>query len=106
MTIIQPPSILLMGMPGSGKSYSLSTLLQAGLEVFILGTEAGFIDTVLDACAARGISTSGLHWHALQNAAPSWDALETVGKTTAAMSYEALAGLKDGVAGEAESRRT
>jgi len=87
-----------MGMPGSGKSYALSTLLAAGLEVFILGTEAGFIDTVLDACAARKIDTAHLHWHALTNAAPSWDALETVGKTTAAMSYESLAAIKDGIA--------
>lgn len=98
MTAIQPPSVLLMGMPGTGKSYSLSTLLKAGLHVAILGTEAGFIDTVLDACATRKIPLDNLHWHALQNAAPSWDALEQVGKTTAAMSYESLASLKDGIA--------
>lgn len=98
MTTLQPPSILLMGRPGSGKSYSLHTLLRAGLEVFILGTEPGFIDTVLDACAATGTPTDRLHWHQLEAATPGFDALKKVAEMVAVSSYQTLADLKDGIA--------
>lgn len=87
-----------MGMPGSGKSYSIATYLKAGIETFVIGTEPGFIDTVLDACRAGNISTDRLHWHALTAETPSWASLEDVAAKVNAMSYETLASLKDGIA--------
>lgn len=87
-----------MGRPGSGKSDSLHTLLRAGLEVFILGTEPGFIDTVLDACIRTGTPTDKLHWHQLEAATPGLKALEEVANKVSAMSYQSLADLKDGIA--------
>lgn len=103
MITLQPPSSILMGMPGSGKSYAIATYLKAGIETFILGTEPGFIDTVLDACRAGGISTDRLHWHSLSASTPSWAALEDVAAKVNAMSYESLSLLKDGI-GKREMR--
>ncbi len=50
------PNILLMGMPGSGKTHSLRTLLDAGKEVFVLFTEPG-MEVLADTDPNR------MHWH-------------------------------------------
>lgn len=50
------PNILLMGMPGSGKTHSLRTLLDAGKEVFVVFTEPG-MEVLSDT------DPDQLHWH-------------------------------------------
>lgn len=50
------PNVLLLGMPGTGKTHAIRTLLEAGLEVFIVFTEPGMeilSDTDPEKC----------HWH-------------------------------------------
>ena len=46
---LQGSGVLLIGTPGSGKTYSLSTLVSAGLETFVISTDPGGPDSLLDA---------------------------------------------------------
>ena len=94
---ISAPKVLLMGATGSGKTYSISTLLEAGLEVFVLATEPNAIDSILDACGVRKIPTSKLHWTYITAAPAGWSALADMAKTVNLLSYEDIQKLKSGV---------
>lgn len=59
---IQPPSVLLMGGAGSGKTYSLTTLAEAGLEVFVIVTEPVGLDTLIDTAVKKNLLNK-FHWH-------------------------------------------
>lgn len=96
MTII-PPAIALMGYPGTGKTDSLATLLSAGLEVFVLGTEPGAMETLIDSCERRKISLEKLHYHQLITAAPGWDAIMDQATKVKGQNYEQLADQKSGI---------
>lgn len=61
-------NVLLYGPPGSGKTHSVRTLVEAGLEVFCIFTEPG-MEVLGDTDAAH------LHWHYVAPSQPSWDAL-------------------------------
>jgi hypothetical protein len=54
----QPPAVLLIGGPGSGKSFSLATVLKYGLRLVIAGTEPRFHESVLDAATKMGLDKS------------------------------------------------
>lgn len=67
-------NVLIEGMTGTGKTYSLGTLVESGLEVFLLGTESGieslfgyFTDQPPD---GKGIKPAdlpkNLHWHMMK----------------------------------------
>lgn len=56
-------NILLMGPAGTGKTHSIGTLLDAGLEVFYLGLENG-LESLLGYFTDKGKPIpSSLHWH-------------------------------------------
>lgn len=50
---VNTPSILVMGPSGTGKTDSLITLLEAGLKVFVIVTEGGGIEILLDSVRRR-----------------------------------------------------
>ncbi|TXH17942.1 MAG: hypothetical protein E6R03_03105 [Hyphomicrobiaceae bacterium] len=60
--------VLAYGPPGSGKTHSLRTLLDAGLEVFCIFTEPG-MEVLSDTDPAK------LHWNYIAPANPGWDAM-------------------------------
>lgn len=95
---IQAPAILLMGETGSGKSYSISTLLESGLEVFVIGTEPTFLDTLLDTCMVKKDRKEyihpNLHWSAIQPARVGIKGLQEMANKIAVMDYKALSELK------------
>lgn len=75
--------VMLLGESGVGKTYSTRTLLNAGLEIFVLATETGF-DVLGD------IPSDRLHWCMCK---PSYGDLSTLLKGAegvASLSYEAL----------------
>lgn len=94
---LSPPSVLLMGPSGTGKTYSISTALAAGLEVFFLGTEPNSTDSLLDSVKRRGLPMDKLHWHQLDIPAPSWQALMDNATMVKQMSYESLSKLQQGI---------
>jgi hypothetical protein len=97
MNNLSAPKILLMGAPGTGKSFSLSTLIAEGVETFILATEPNAVDTVLDACALRKTDTSRLHWSYITPASAGWTALADMARTINIMGYEDIQKIKSGV---------
>lgn len=94
---LQPPSVLLLGDAGAGKSWSLATLVEAGLELFVLSTEPNGMDSVLDSLAEKKLPIDKVHWHAVSPSAPGWDALMDVAKKVNTMSYSEIAELKSGI---------
>lgn len=90
------PKVLLEGVPGAGKTYSLTTYLKAGIELFAIITEPGGEETLLDACRKQNIPVDKLHWQYIPTAAPSWDTLMGMAKTVTNMSYEDMSKIKQG----------
>src|SRR5687768_1655211 len=78
--------ILLMGDAGTGKTHSLRTLVDAGLEVFGLFTEPG-MDVVAD------IPSEKLHWNFISPSTVSWTAMMDSAKKINTLSYKMLTGL-------------
>lgn len=88
------PAVLLMGEPGTGKTRSLITLMQCGLELFVLGTETRFRETLLDTITAMGLDRSKLHTKLISPARPSFATMASQAKLVNSMSYESLSEIK------------
>src|SRR5678809_534621 len=88
--LLVPPAVAVMGISGTGKTYSISTFLEAGLKVAVLCTEPGAVETLLDSCRDRKISVDNLHYHQMISAAPGWDALFDIAKKVHQNNYAQL----------------
>jgi hypothetical protein len=54
-------AILLFGESGSGKTTALTTLIEAGLDLFVLGTEPRFLESLRQRVIDRGLDMNKLH---------------------------------------------
>lgn len=102
--IIQPPATLLQGPPGSGKTDAIPTYIEAGIETFVLITEPGGVESLLDSCKRRNISVDKLHWTSVLPAAAGWTALTDMVNTIGTTGYEDITKIKSGV-GKSETRK-
>lgn len=100
MSNFQAPSILLIGPTGSGKTWSLSTLLEAGLEVFLLSTEPNGVDSLIDACQAKKLDLSKLHFASIQPARVGIEGMMGMAKKVSVMNFESLSKLAPSVGRE------
>ena len=76
---------LIMGATGTGKTHSMRTLIDAGIEVFVLFTEPGMRTLADIPCE------DGLHFHYIPPAKPTFDAMaESARKINRASSLEQL----------------
>jgi hypothetical protein len=98
MSILQPPSLLNMGAPGSGKTTSLASFLKNKVETFVISTEPGGIESLIDEVDRKGYDISLLHWSYIPPSSPGWKALREAGTLANVMSYKDLSDLKMGVA--------
>jgi hypothetical protein len=89
------PNCLIMGPAGSGKTYSLGSLADAGVEVFYLGLESG-LESLIGYFTDRGKPVPpNLHWHILK--APDTSFLDMAANATKinTLNLEALAKMSD-----------
>jgi len=89
-------NVLLEGPTGTGKTYSIGTLIDAGVEVFYLGLENGF-ETLIGYYTDRGKPVpENLHWHTLQIAMPGgFAAMADGAQMIGQMNYESLTKMQD-----------
>lgn len=80
--------VLLIGGTGAGKTHSLRTLVQSGLEVFILFSENGM-------ASLRDTDPEKVHWHYVAPAPSDLNALITMSKHMNLMTQQQLANLTD-----------
>lgn len=87
-----------MGPPGTGKTDSLATILESGLELFIMGTEPRFIDSVLDSLKRRGRPelVERLHWVTIEPMKSSFASMISTAKLVNSMTFETLSSIKAG----------
>ena len=81
-------NVLLMGASGTGKTHSLRTLVDSGLEVFVLFTEPG-MEVLAD------IPSDKLHWHYIPPSSPDWsDMIDSASKINK-LSLKSLSEMSD-----------
>ena len=90
----QPSDARPDGAAGSGKTYSVSTLIECGLDVFILGCEPRFLESIEAAIKERNLPIDKLHWSHVYPATVGWDTLITQVRTIGSMPYESLSKIK------------
>lgn len=98
MSTLQPPSLLNMGAPGSGKTTVLKTFLKNGIRLMHCATEPGASDVLLDEIRKDKLDINLYHWCYIPPASPGWKALREAGTLSNALSYKDLSDLKMGVA--------
>lgn len=88
-------NVMLMGPAGTGKTYSLGTLADAGVEVFYLGLEPG-LESLLGYWKDRGKEVPpNVHWHQLAAPKASFMDLLDSAKKVNTMSLDTLAKMAD-----------
>lgn len=89
-SIIPGPKVLLLGGGGVGKSHSLATLEQAGLEVACIFTEPSGLETLSEIT-----SEEKFHWMYIPPGSPSMADLARVAQLISSLSFKSLTELSD-----------
>jgi hypothetical protein len=95
--ILQPPSVLLLGAPGSGKTDSLITYIEAGLDLFVISTEPDGVGSLIDSIRRRKLPIEKLHYATIIPVASDWKALDDMVTSIGTQNYEQIQGIKSGV---------
>lgn len=91
---LQPPSVLLLGGPGSGKTYSLSTLLASITgRIFLISTEPTGLESFIDAVTIKKLDLNRCHWRAITPSRPGFDSLLSTAKIVTSSNFEQLSKL-------------
>lgn len=88
-------NILVEGPAGTGKTYSLHTLVNAGLEVFVIFLEPG-IEALIAPWADKGLPVPpNLHWNVLASRPLAFDAMKKMIDDSGRMTQKMLSNLVD-----------
>ncbi len=93
--ILQPPSVLVAGPSGTGKTSSLITQLLGGLRVFVVVTEPGGAEVLLDACERLKAPVDNLHWSQCTPNSAGWMDLEDMITKISSMDQKQLSDQRD-----------
>ena len=89
------PNVLLMGDAGTGKTHSIGTLVDSGIEVFYLSIEQG-IESLFGYWTDRGLPIpDNLHWHKIAAPKASFKELAESALKVNTLSYESLGKMVD-----------
>lgn len=94
LTILQPPSVLLEGASGAGKTRSIATMVKAGIETFVISTEPGGTDSIVDGIRDTGADMNKVHWMNVLPATEGWDALDEMTRVIGTLDFEGVSKLK------------
>lgn len=92
--ILQPPSVLLQGASGAGKTRAVTTLVKAGIETFVIVTEPGGVDSLIDGVRDTGGDMNKMHWMSVLPATEGWDALDEMTRVIGTLDFEGVSKLK------------
>jgi len=88
-------NVLLMGPAGTGKTHSIGTLVDSGMEVFYLGLEPG-LESLLGYYTDRKQTIPGnLHWHTLKAPSASFAELIDSAEKINTLTLESIAKMQD-----------
>ena len=88
-------NVLLMGPSGTGKTHSIGTLVETGVEVFYLGLESG-LESLLGYFTDAGKPVpENLHWHQLDAPKASFTELLDSARKINTMALDSLAKMSD-----------
>lgn len=88
-------NVLLEGPTGTGKTYALGTIADAGVDLFLLFTESG-LETVLGYWTDRGKEVpENVHWHVLPRAPGNFELLAASATSINTLSQESLHKMQD-----------
>lgn len=95
--LLNGTATLLIGAPGTGKTTSLVTFIEAGLELFVTVTDPNGVESLIRAMEMRKLPMDRIHWQYIPAATASWDSLIKAAKTINQLSYSGLTQIKTGV---------
>lgn len=88
-------NVLLMGPAGTGKTFSIGTLADAGIETFYLGLEPG-VESLVGYWTDKGQEVpSNVHWHTLASPKASFTELMDAANKINSMQLDTLAKMQD-----------
>ena len=88
-------NVLLMGPSGTGKTHSIGTLVDTGVDVFYLALESG-MESLMGYWTDRGLPIpANLHWHKLAAPTASFDQMITNAKNINTLNLDSLAKMTD-----------
>lgn len=91
---MQPPSVLLQGASGAGKTRSIATLIKAGIEVFVIGTEPGYTESLVDGIRALNADMNRFHYATAMPVTEGFAALDEMTNKIGTMNFEQLSKLQ------------
>ena len=91
---MKPPTTLLMGGVGTGKTTSLVTYLEAGLKLAVVINEPDGEGPLVDAITRAGLPLDNLHTCYVPFARTDWETLQTLITNVNRMNFKDLADLK------------
>jgi hypothetical protein len=95
VSILPGPNVLLMGPAGTGKTHSIGTLVDSGVEVFYLALEPG-LESLLGYYTDKGKPIpDNLHWHKLAAPKASFTDMIDNAKRINTMALDSLAKMAD-----------
>ncbi|MCA3705036.1 MAG: ATP-binding protein [Methylobacterium sp.] len=88
-------NVLLMGPTGTGKTHSIGTLVDSGIEVFFLAIEPG-LEALFGYWRDRGKDIPpNLHWHSLQRPSAGFDELLSSAEKISNLTMDSLTKIQD-----------